>query len=127
MTSLRQLLPAALLAATAALGLSTVGSIATASAAPTEWDIERYDDCMKGGPSDDPSETIAWTRKCCLDSGGVWNDSMGKCQSPPMNPAQASTRPALHAGSVLHTLEPAAPPPTRIPSHVITPSLAVAP
>jgi hypothetical protein len=85
MTSLGQLLPAALLAATAALGQSGVGSIATASAAPMEWDIERYDDCMKIGSLDDPSEKIAWTRKCCLDSGGVWNDSLGKCQSPPAN------------------------------------------
>lgn len=85
MTSLRQLLPAALLAATAAFG-----SAATASAAPIEWDIERYDDCMNGNTSTDPSEKIAWTRKCCKDSGGVWNDAMGKCQSPPANPAQAS-------------------------------------
>lgn len=83
MTSLRQLLPAALLAASAACGLTAVGSPVTASAAPIEWDIERYDDCMKGGASDDPSEKLAWTRKCCLDSGGVWNDGLGKCQSPP--------------------------------------------
>ena len=82
MTSLRQLLPAALLAATAAFGLSAVGSPATASAAPSEWDIESYDMCMDT-KIDDPSEKLAWTRKCCLDSGGVWNDTMGKCQSPP--------------------------------------------
>ena len=85
MTSLRQLLPAALVAATAAFGLSAVGSPVTASAAPMEWDIERYDVCMKFGSFDDPSEKIAWTRKCCRDSGGVWNDSLGKCQSPPAN------------------------------------------
>lgn len=84
MTSLRQLLPAVLLAATAAFELSAVGSPATASAAPSEWDIESYDLCMDI-KIDDPSEKLAWTRKCCLDSGGVWNDTMGKCQSPPAN------------------------------------------
>lgn len=82
MTSLRQLLPAALLAATAAFGLSAVGPPATASATQMEWDIENYDICMDKD-IDDPSEKLAWTRKCCLGSGGVWNDTMGKCQSPP--------------------------------------------
>ncbi len=92
MTSLRQLLPAALLAATALFGASAVDSLATASAAPTEWDIESYDDCMKGMDLDDPSEKIAWTRKCCIDSGGVWNDAMGKCQSPPKDAVASGTR-----------------------------------
>jgi hypothetical protein len=83
---------------------ATIGSTAIASAAP-EWDIERYDDCMKAVSIPDPSEQLAWTRKCCLDSGGVWNDSLGKCQSPPANAAQrpgVATRP----GVIVQTLEP---------------------
>jgi hypothetical protein len=96
-------LSAAVMAAAALAGIA-IGSTAIASAA-TEWDIERYDDCMKGVNKPDPSEQLAWTRKCCLDSGGVWNDSLGKCQSPPAQPTQGPgvlPRP----GMITHTLEP---------------------
>jgi hypothetical protein len=74
---------ATLFAAATALACSTFAGPATASAAPGEWDIERYDECIKNRPGGDPSEQIAWTRKCCLDSGGESNDSLGKCQAPP--------------------------------------------
>jgi hypothetical protein len=97
-------LAAALMLAAGALAGSTLLSTAVASAAP-EWDIERYDDCMKAVNIPDPSEQLAWTRKCCLDSGGVWNDSLGKCQSPPAESAQrpgVATRP----GVITQTLEP---------------------
>src|SRR5882757_4398883 len=108
---LRCLVPATLLAAAAAFGCSAVGSIAVAGAAPQEWDIESYDDCVKG-VTGDPSEVIAWTRMCCLDSGGVWNDSLGKCQSPPAQPAQGPW--IVPPGVATQTLEPVAPSVTRV-------------
>jgi hypothetical protein len=117
---LRVRVPAAIIVAAAALAGSTIGSAAIASAVP-EWDIESYDDCMKNSYPD-PSEQLAWTRKCCLDSGGVWNDSMGKCQSPP---AQQAQRPGMvtRPGVITQTLEPAAPPATSVPGGVIWQSL----
>jgi hypothetical protein len=95
---------AALFLAAGALAGATIGTTAIASAVP-EWDIERYDDCLRGKDLSDPSEKIAWTKKCCLDSGGVWNDSLGKCQSPP---AQSAQRPGLETrpGVITQTLEP---------------------
>ena len=118
---LRVRIPAALVVAAGTLTGGTFGSTAVANAAP-EWDIERYDDCMKGGNYPDPSEQLAWTRKCCLDSGGVWNDSLGKCQSPPAQPAQ---RPAIatRPGVITQTLEPTPPPVTSVPGGVIWQSL----
>ncbi|MDX1883184.1 hypothetical protein [Mycolicibacterium sp. 120270] len=92
MTSLRQLVPAVLLAATAGLGLSAIASPVTASAVPGEWDIERYDNCLNPD-IEDPSEQLAWTRKCCRDSGGVWNEALGKCQAPPAEPAKVTRWP----------------------------------
>ena len=117
---LRVRIPALILAAGALAG-TTIGSVAIASAAP-EWDIENYDDCMTGVKFDDPSQQLAWTRKCCLDSGGVWNASLGKCQSPPAQPAQ---RPAIatRPGVITQTLEPTAPPVTSVPGGVIWRSL----
>jgi hypothetical protein len=104
---LRFRIPAALIMAAGALAGGMFGSTANANAAP-EWDIEHYDDCMKGVNYPDPSEQLAWTRKCCLDSGGVWNDSLGQCQSPPAQPAQ---RPGVapRPGMVIHTFEPMPP------------------
>lgn len=113
MISIRQLLPAAILAATALFGASAVGTLATASAAPMEWDIEDYDHCMKGVNHDDPSEQLAWTRKCCLGSGGVWNDAMGKCQSPPMEAQQAGA--------------PITRSPRNVPLHILEQNLTLAP
>lgn len=113
MTSIRQLLPAALFAATALFGASAVDSLATASAAPTEWDIGNYDECMKGVNYDDPSQQLAWTRKCCKSSGGVWNDAMGKCQSPPMD-AQPAGAPITRS-------------PRSVPLHILEQNLTLAP
>jgi hypothetical protein len=110
---LRARIPAAVIVAAGTLAVVTFASTAVANAAP-EWDIEHYDDCMKGVNNPDPSEQLAWTRKCCLDSGGVWNDSMGKCQSPPAQQAHwpgIVTRP----GGITETLEPAAPPVASVP------------
>jgi hypothetical protein len=120
---LRVRIPAAIVLAAGALAGGMLGSTAIADAAP-EWDIERYDDCMKGVNIPDPSEQIAWTRKCCIDSGGVWNDSLGKCQSPP---AQQAQRPgvATRPGVIIHTLEPTPPPVIHNPG-VITETFAPA-
>jgi hypothetical protein len=118
---LRVRIPAAVIAATCALAGGTIGSTAIASAAP-EWDIERYDDCMKGVNYPDPSEQLAWKRKCCLDSGGVWNDSLGKCQSPPAQPAHGPGV-APRPGVITQTLEPMPPPVIRNPG-VITETFA---
>ena len=101
----------ALVAASAALAGGTLANTAIASAESREWDIERYDDCMSGFPSSDPSEKLAWTRKCCLDSGGVWNDAMGKCQSPPADAVSQPTRPGVAPSPVVATQNPAPPPP----------------
>ena len=114
-------IPAALIVAGGALAGSTFGSTAIANAVP-EWDIEHYDDCMKGVNDPDPSQQLAWTRKCCLDSGGVWNDSLGKCQSPPAQPAQGpgvAPRPVM----ITQTFEPTLPPVIRNPG-VITETFA---
>jgi hypothetical protein len=113
-------LSAAVIAAVTLAGIA-IGSTAIASAAP-EWDIERYDDCMKGVNHPDPSEQLAWTRKCCLDSGGVWNDSLGRCQSPPAQPAQGPGV-APRPGMIIHTFEPMPPTVIRNPG-VITQTLA---
>jgi hypothetical protein len=118
---LRVRIPAALIMAAGALTGSTFGLTAIASAAP-EWDIEHYDDCLKNVKFTDPSEQLAWTRKCCLDSGGVWNDSLGKCQSPPAQSAQrpgVATRPSV----ITQTLEPTPPPETSVPGGAIWQSL----
>ena len=78
---------------------------------------------LKNPPAGDPSEQIAWTRKCCLDSGGVWNDSLGKCQAPPATPAQAPPG-RLPPGIEIQTATPvpADPGPAAPPPVVITPA-----
>ena len=45
-------------------GLTLSGAVA--SAVPVEWDIEKYDECMRG-----PGGTVA---TCCWESGGVVTD-----------------------------------------------------
>jgi hypothetical protein len=82
MTSLRQFASAALIGAAVTFGWAGFGAVATSSAEQREWDIESFDNCMRA-KKDDPSEQIAWNRKCCVDSGGEWNPAMGKCQAAP--------------------------------------------
>lgn len=114
MTSTRRLLLAALISATASLGWC-----APASAQP-EWDIERYDDCMKTSGDYDPSQEIAWTRKCCLDSGGVWSETLGKCQAPPAEPAKWQPGLTPRPGAITEAFEPTPPPVLRAPVGVLT-------
>ncbi|MEO3758077.1 hypothetical protein ABGB19_07290 [Mycobacterium sp. B14F4] len=76
----RQVAPAALLAASVAIGL---GHPAVAGAEPTnphpapgrEWDIGHYDECIfVNGDVRAPT--------CCALSGGEWNAKEGKCEAP---------------------------------------------
>jgi hypothetical protein len=125
-TYLRQLLPVALFAATAAFGGNTLAVPATASAAQSVWDIEKYDDCMDLIDNfDDPSQRLAWTKRCCAESGGEWNDSLGKCQAPAgSGPGQGPG--SLPLGAATPTLE-VAPPPPPIRKGLITETLTPAP
>lgn len=104
---LRLLLPAALLAATAALGYPAI-----ANGAPgdpdhyREWDIQKYDDCIRLGYPD---------VNCCIESGGDWRGSGagdGKCVAPPL---KQDITPA-----------PPPPPPEVVPRPGVTPAQDVA-
>ncbi|MBX7432962.1 hypothetical protein JDV09_12715 [Mycobacterium sp. Y57] len=58
-----------------------------ATAAPNNsgtWDIERYDECMKGGPIDSREDQYRHERFCCGQSGGVWDGA--DCVAPPASP-----------------------------------------
>jgi hypothetical protein len=65
-TRWRQLLPAALIAATA------LGTITHPAIAKAEWDIGLYDRCMK--------HNDAFT--CCYLSDGKWDQQHNKCVAP---------------------------------------------
>jgi hypothetical protein len=109
--SIRRILPAALIAATAVLGLTALAEPASASALPDtpgEWDIGAYDQCVNSGENqlpDKPNAQEDHLQYCCINSGGVWNASLKKCQAPPAEPAPA---PATRVPGRLpvHTLEP---------------------
>jgi hypothetical protein len=109
--SIRRILPAALIAATAAFGLNALADPASASALPDtpgEWDIGAYDQCVNAGENqlpDKPNAQEDHLQYCCINSGGVWNASLKKCQAPPAEPAQG---PATRVPGRLpvHTLEP---------------------
>ena len=59
---------------------------------------------------DDPSQRLAWTKRCCAESGGEWNDPLGKCQAPAgSGPGQGPG--SLPLGAATPTLEVAPPPP----------------
>jgi hypothetical protein len=86
--SLRRILPAALFGAAVALGGSTLGYPAIASAT---WDIEKYDECV-GEITHDEDFTDA-LHFCCYRSGGVWNADIQECQAPPAERTRAPVRP----------------------------------
>lgn len=77
---MRRILPATLIATSAALGGMALGYPAIASAAP-EWDIGKYDDCIAEGDGSAGAD-----RLCCEYSGGVWiprkPGTPGKCTAP---------------------------------------------
>lgn len=82
-TNLRQLLPAALLGVAVTLCGGAISQPAIVSAAPAddpEWDIEKYDQCMR----------ISYNRaQCCIESGGVMipPNAGGVCHAPPIGGA----------------------------------------
>ncbi len=84
---LPRLLPAALFAVAAMLGGSPFGEPAVANAAPREWDIGAYDECVQNGleAGMDP-EVVAFN--CCDESGGVWDSDAKKCGAPPADGAE---------------------------------------
>jgi hypothetical protein len=109
--SIRQILPAALIAATAAFGLGALAGTAPASALPDtpgEWDIGAYDRCVNSGENqlpDKPNAQEDHLHYCCINSGGVWNAAQKKCQSPPAEPAPAPATRVV--GQVpVHVFEP---------------------
>lgn len=83
---------------------------AVASAAPREWDIGSYDQCLLDGIGQGYDEQEAENHEalCCLSSGGDWNAAQSKCQAPPAE--QQATRPSMaHLGDLpTYTLEPSA-------------------
>ena len=83
-------LPATLLAAAATLGGNAVGDPSVACAAPAEWDIGAYDQCLAGliGKGLDKQEMLNQTALCCINTGGQWNAAQEKCQAPPAEPAE---------------------------------------
>ncbi len=124
MALFRRLQPAILVAATGVVLVSLFGNLATASGGPREWDIEWFDTCIKTYvKSDDPSERTAQIRKCCLDSGGDWNDSLGQCVAPPCGSDCGSAEGSGWAPPggwpdklPTHTFQPAEPaPPVNVP------------
>ena len=87
---------------TAAATLGAVAALATATNANAvpEWDIGAYDQCWNSGIGRGftQEEFDEHVHHCCVNSGGVWNAALKKCQSPP---AEAKV--------------------SRLPSHVLTP------
>lgn len=115
---MRLLVPATLIAAAATLGGSAIGEPAKACAAPREWDIGAYDQCIAGGfgKGYDAQEWENHKALCCLASGGDWSAARSECQAPPAEPAQA---PRAGIGEIpTHTVEPTGPPITRIPMDI---------
>ena len=125
---LRRLLPAALLAAIAALGGSALANPAAACAAPNtgEWDIGAYDRCVGTNPPKDFDKFIDHMHWCCINSGGEWNAAKKDCQAPPAKPAQAPPR-WVYPGIDIQTATPVPPPPAARNPGVVTEPLTAAP
>ena len=121
----RRLMPVAFIVAAGALGGSALAEPAHACAAPREWDIGAYDQCLTDGLGKgyNEEERLNHEALCCWATGGDWNAAQGKCQAPPAEPAQ---RPAVAPGVITQTLEPAAPPVIRNPG-VVTGTFSPAP
>jgi hypothetical protein len=118
---LRRLMPAALMAATAALGGSALADPAVACASPNTgggYDDARYEECRKSGLA---------ARFCCSQAGGTWTEvkvydkngnqvsSYYMCTGSAPKTASAANDPG-----VIGPLEPVTQHPvTRVPSDVI--------
>lgn len=128
-TRWRHLVSAALLAATAVLGVNAIGDPTTASAEPREWDIGEYDKCVGKADTDYFNGKISSAihdervRICCSDSGGVWKAGLpldDACTAPPANAPGRTVPPGLPT----QTLTPA---PATAPPGDITQTFTPAP
>jgi hypothetical protein len=106
---LRRLLPAALIAATAVLGASAFGDPGIAGAAPKEWDIGAYDDCVRAADllfvegKINSATHLELTNGCCVTSGGVLGPPPANVCSAPAANAPGRTIPP---GRPIQTLTP---------------------
>jgi hypothetical protein len=121
----RRLMPVAFIVAAGALGGSALAEPAHACAAPREWDIGTYDQCLNDGLGQGytDEEWLNHQALCCWATGGDWNAAQGKCQAPP---AESAQRPHIAPGVITQTLEPTAPPVIRNPG-VLTEAFSPAP
>jgi hypothetical protein len=95
------------------------GDPATACAAPREWDIGAYDECIE--PIDDAVEAgiLDWEgareeqKYCCSITGGVWDEAQSTCVAPPA----VRTLPPI-----THTLTPLPPPPSAVETQTPAPA-----
>jgi hypothetical protein len=116
-TYLRRLALATLFAGAATLSSSAFGDPAVACAAPREWDIQSYDDCMAYILADYQSgkrtfqEYNADAKTCCWTSGGVISETQ-LCVAPTGEEAQEAER------------QPSPPPPP--PGQVVGPPATLA-
>jgi hypothetical protein len=119
----RRLMPVAFILTAGALGGSALAETAHACAAPSEWDIGAFDQCLKSGLGQGFSdeEYQQHYKYCCLQSGGRCESTPYgcKCVAPPANPAQGPMAPPS-GGVATQTLAPAPPPPIRNPGVVTT-------
>jgi hypothetical protein len=121
-TPLRRLLPAAFLAAAVALGGPAVASAV--------WDIEKYDECMKGR---DPNDL--WEQKyCCANSGGKWIDTSddgwifgGTCVAPPAGEGGGTAPPPKAGDSAVPIDNPPVNPGPGTPLRTFVPTVPVLP
>jgi hypothetical protein len=126
---LRRLALATLLAAAATFSVSAFGGSVSACAAPREWDIGFYDDCMQAAndawQADEITNAQWFSEKanCCAASGGEFEPYSGDCMAPPAEEAERQPAPP-EFGDPSMTLwmppppaGPAAPPPSEaVPS-----------
>ncbi|RDH74118.1 hypothetical protein DVS77_33335 [Mycolicibacterium moriokaense] len=102
---------------------TSLASAAIATAQPNNsetWDLERYEECMKGGPIDSQDDQYKREHFGCGQSGGVWNGAY--CVAPPAEPASGSRqRPGnIQIPSDIATEPVAVNPPIAVPSDVAT-------
>jgi hypothetical protein len=112
----RRLLIAALLAAAATLGGSSLVSPATACGQTQQWDEAGYNQCAQGYEAQKEDDYVSWyqgVKSCCISFGGVWHDQQpgqaARCDAPPPRPTVDRVPP----GGVLEQATPATPPPPR--------------
>lgn len=116
-TYVRRLALATLFAGAATLSASAFGDPATAHAAPRQWDIGEYDDCMAYILADYQTGKRTFqeynedAKTCCWVTGGVVSETQG-CVAPVGDQAQeAERRPAPPEVGILWPGYTVAPPP----------------